>query len=108
MKIEKQIEQFIYRHGPEWPPSDAAAFVEWLQFWLNAMPPECRASARIVIDSEHEYDSTRPFIHLSYVRLETDDEEAERLRAVAGRAERQRAEELRMLAQLRAKYGDQA
>jgi hypothetical protein len=108
MKQEKRISKYIEKYSGDWPPEDAAGFVAWFQRKLDDIPPESRAKARIEIDSEENYGSSKATIEFSYARMETDEEEAEREQQAAAQAERRRAQELRTLAELQAKYGRQA
>ena len=105
MKREKQISKHIGQYDDEWPPEDAAGFMAWFHKRLDDVPPEHRATARIEIYSEENYGSSKATIEFSYTRPETDEEEAERKREAAARAESHRAQELRTLAELQAKYG---
>jgi hypothetical protein len=105
MKQEKQISKTIEQYDGEWPPEDAAGFMAWFQKRLDDVPPEHRATARIDLDSTSRYDSSYATIEFSYTRMETDEEEAEREQQAAAQAERHRAQELRTLAALQAKYG---
>jgi type IV secretory pathway component VirB8 len=72
---------------------------------LGDVPPEHRATARIEINSEDNYGNSKTTIEFSYTRMETDDEESEREKRAAAQAEHRRAQELRTLAALQAKYG---
>jgi hypothetical protein len=101
MKQEKRISKTVEKYGSEWPPEDAAGFMAWFQKRIDDVPPERRATARIKLEYALEYAT----IEISYTRMETDEEEVEREQQAAGRAWRRRAEELRKLAELQAKYG---
>lgn len=105
MKQEKRISETLEQYLGEWPPEGAAEFMAWFQKRLDDVPPEHRATARIELDSAIRYDSSYVTIEFSYTRMETGQEEAEREQQAAAQAERRRAQELRTLAELQAKYG---
>lgn len=89
-----------------WPPESLTEHIAWLAEKLESVPAECRHVAKIVIDSMSGYEGEHyGHIVISYERTETDDEEAAREAEEAARRERQRAQELRTLAALQAKYG---
>lgn len=108
MKQEKRISKTIEQYDGEWPPEDAAGFMAWFQKRLDDVPPECRDTARIDLDSTMRYDSSYATIEFSYTRMETAEEEAEREQRAANEAARRQAQELRTLAELQAKYGKSA
>jgi hypothetical protein len=107
MKQQKTIRKTVEQYDGERPPNDAAGFMEWFQKRLDDVPPEYRASAHIELDSLMRYNSSYATIEFSYTRMETDEEEAEREQQAAAQAERRRAQDLRTLADLQAKYGTQ-
>jgi hypothetical protein len=104
MKKKKTIHKTVEQHDGDWPPMDSAGFIAWFQQRIDAVPAECRASVHIELDCTMRYDSAYATIEISYVRLETDEEEAAREQQDAAQAERRRADELRMLAELQVKY----
>lgn len=106
MKQTKIIRKRVEQYYPDWPPSDAAGAIAWFQAKLDAVPAEFRETAKIEIDVTSEHGTSYATIEFSYVRPETDEEEAEREQRVAAEAERRRALELRMLAELQTKYGN--
>ena len=109
MKQEKRISKHIDKYDREWPPEDAAGFLAWFQKLLDEVPPDRRATALIEISSIDNYaDSSCATIEFSYTRIETDNEEAARIGMAEASAKRLRAEELRTLAALQAKYGKAA
>lgn len=105
MKQQKTLSITVEQYGSDWPPTDAAGALAWFRAKLDDIPAEFRDGAKIEFDSLGRYDSTYATIEISYVRPETDEEEAQREQWAAAQAERRRAEELRMLATLQAKYG---
>lgn len=105
MKQAKHISKTVEKYDGDWPPEDAAGALAWFQAKLDDVPQEFRGTARIGIDATESYGSAYATIEISYTRPETDDEEAERERQAAARADRTRAEELQMLTALQAKYG---
>jgi hypothetical protein len=105
MKREKRISKTVEQYDGEWPPKDAAGFMAWFQERLDDVPPEHRATARIELDTTRSYEDSYAAIEISYTRMETDEEEAEREQAAAAKADLIRAQELRTLAALQAKYG---
>ena len=108
MKQEKTISKTVGQYEGDWPPTDAPGFFAWVQAKLDDVPEACRSSFRVEVDSTSRYDDTYATIELSYVRQETDEEEAQREQHAAANAERQRGNELRTLAALQAKYGKPA
>lgn len=107
--MRKQMRVTVFdkdRDEGEWPPTDATECVAWFAGKLEAIPPEYRATARVGIESVPSYeDSHYVRIVICYVRPETDDEIAEREAEESRRKEAQKAQELRTLAALKAKYG---
>ena len=108
MKQEKRISKTIEQYDGDWPPTDAPGFFAWVQAKMNDAPAEWRSTFRIEVDSTSRYDSTYATIELSYVRPETDAEEAEREIHAAAQQVHRREQELRTLAELQAKYGKPA
>lgn len=92
-------------HG--WPPEPASKFTAWIAAALNEIPAEHRASATIKIGREDMgYDSgDSPTIEISYWRLETDEEIAEREAEWARRQADEMERERRTYLALKAKYG---
>lgn len=89
-----------------WPPTDATECVAWFAVKLAEIPAEYRAGAKIYIDSRSSYeDSSYARIEIYYDRPETDDEMAAREAEERRRQEAQKAQEIRTLAALKAKYG---
>ena len=105
MKQEKRISRTVEQYDGDWPPSDAAGFVAWFEAKMADVPEDARNTVRIELDSTMRYDSSYATIEVSYTRMETDAEESEREQQAAAQAERRRAQELRTLAELQAKYG---
>lgn len=105
MKQDKRISKTVEQYDGDWPPTDALGFFAWVQAKLDDVPEAYRSTFRIEVDNTSRYDSAYATIEFSYVRPETDDEEAERERQAAAQQERRRAQELRTLAELQAKYG---
>ena len=108
MKLNKTITKSVEQYDGDWPPNDAAGFLAWVQAKIDDVPQEHRNTLRIELDSTSRYDSAYATIEFSYERPETDEEEAEREGRFAAQQERRRAEELRILAELQAKYGKPA
>lgn len=105
IKQEKRISKTLEQYEGGWPPTDAPGFFAWVKAKLNDVPEAFRSTVRIELDSRGRYESTYATIEFSYVRPETDEEEAQREQQSATQAERRRAQELRTLAELQAKYG---
>jgi hypothetical protein len=67
------------RWNGDWPPEAAAGFVAWFQELLADIPDEWRQSARIELGSMGGYEGDHsPTIEVTFDRLETPDEIAER------------------------------
>ena len=93
------------QYDGEWIPNNAAEVLEWLSDKVNSIPEEFRDSALFEVDARSNYeDSAYASIRISYVRPETDEEEAKREDEERRHAERRRDGELRKLAELKAKY----
>lgn len=106
MKQEKRISKTVERYGGDWPPTDAAGFMAWFQSKLADVPEASRDTVRFELDSTELCGCSYATIEISYARMETDEEEAEREQRAAALAEQRRAEELRTLAELKAKYDE--
>jgi len=91
-------------HGPDWPPSNATEFIEWLSAKVATVPPEYRESAMIEFEAEDDCGSIDKSIHISYLRPETDDEMSRREYMEHIGEEMQQKRELAELAKLKAKY----
>ena len=105
MKQEKTISKIVEQYDGDWPPSDAVGAMAWFQAKLDDIPDEFRSTAKIELDTTSRYDSSYATIEFSYVRFETDEEEAQREQQAAARPKNRRAEEWSMLAALQAKCG---
>lgn len=82
---------------------------DFLAFWketFDKIPKEFRASAKITIRAEPDYDNTAYLdVKIKYTRPETAAEEAARLAQQQRQEDEQRLQELKTLEMLRAKYG---
>ena len=82
---------------------------DFLAFWketFDKIPEEFRASAKITIRAEPDYDGMAYLdVKLAYARPETAAEEAARLEQEQRQKDEQRFQELEMLKILRTKYG---
>ena len=93
----------------DWPPTDATEYVAWFAAKLESIPSEYRATAKIIISGVGSYeDSYYLNIEIYYHRPEVDDEMAYRGVEERLREEQQKAQELRTLATLTAKYSGTA
>lgn len=106
MKQQKQVVVFDgEQYDGEWPPEDATGCIAWFSEKLESIPPEYRSAAKIEIDVKGSYvNSCYARIEIYYDRTETDDEENAREAENQRRREAQKAQELRTLAALKAKY----
>ncbi len=106
---KNQVEELVYNSlQDEAVPENLAEAITWLQDTLDGIPAEHRASAKIEIDSESEYDSHFAVVQISYNRPETDAELAKRI-ALAERQENQAQQaELALFKRLKQKFGDGA
>lgn len=94
------------QYDGEWPPEDAAGAIAWLSEKVASIPEAFRSAAKIEFDSVGGYEGSHyARIEIAYTRLETDEEESDRMRVEEARQQRQRAAELDTLARLQAKYG---
>jgi trehalose-6-phosphatase len=108
VKQEKRISKTVEQYEADWPPSDAKGFMTWLQKIMNDIPDEYLSTAKIELGSTMRYEDSYATITFSYTRMETDEEEAEREQRAAAEVELRRAREMRLLAELQAKYGNAA
>ncbi len=76
----------------------------WLQARLEEVPAEYRSDAHISFDTDSEWGDYYATCEISYRRPETPEDIAERERQEAEQAERRRAKDLQLLAELQAKY----
>lgn len=107
MRNQKRVTVFDKeRYDGDWPPTDATKFVAWFAEKLAEIPEGYRATGKIEIESVSGYeDSHYARIEICYNRPETDDEMATREAEEQLRQEAKKAQELRTLAALKAKYG---
>ncbi len=107
MRREKRVIVFEEeKYDGDWPPDDAAGYIAWFVEKLNSIPEEYRANATIEIGSRRSYeDISFATLEIYYTRPETDSEMAARKAEERRRQEAAKAEELRTLAALKAKYG---
>lgn len=88
-----------------WPSSNLLEFADWLAQKIAIIPEEYRANAEIEIEREDFWeDSSTLEINIFYHRLETDEEEVTREKYNKLSEESKIAAELRLLADLKAKY----
>lgn len=90
----------------DYPPENALEFIEFLSNKINEIPVEYRNNAAIQLYSGRDHDVTFVSIRISYMRPETDEEEARREAEEREHNDAVRIRELRELAALREKYPD--
>ena len=82
---------------------------DFLAFWketFDKIPKEFRASAKITIRAEPDYDDMAELVvKIVYARPETAEEEAERLEQQQRQEDERRFQELEFLTMLRTRYG---
>ena len=103
--MKKTIKETVFcaeEYGSTSWPTNALEFLEWFSEKVSSVPEEYRTTATIRITSD--YDIVEMI--LEYTRSETDAEEAFRTTLEVRNADRKREQELRMLAELKAKYGE--
>jgi hypothetical protein len=84
---------------------DAATFLAKLTRFFESIPEKCRSSAVVEVDSEESaWGGYNHWFTLKYLRPETDDELAARLRLEARRAEHERKRDLQQLEYLKRTY----
>ncbi len=103
--MKNQVSQNIYRESMGYYCSSAAEFIKLIQDNVVSIPAEYRESAKVDFNMESDYGSEYCYLEISYLRPETDQEEAERIQREAARHELVKARELRELQALQAKYG---
>lgn len=95
----------VTNYEQTWPSSNLLEFVHWLAQKIAIIPEEHRSNAEIEIEREDPWESGGPLeIHIYYLRLETDEEEFTREKYNKLSEESKVAAELRLLADLKAKY----
>ncbi len=87
------------------PPETLGNFREWLDEIIDSIPEEHQAGAHIVIESRPCYDSAEHSLEIWYMRPKTEQEKQEDASKELAMQERRKADELRTLAALQAKYG---
>ncbi len=88
-------------------PHKAEALAAWLLEQVSKAPETYRGDVTIEIDSEDGYEGEHHLcIKLSYLRPETEPEASQRAAEEASRAQEAKAADLRLLAALKAQYGD--
>ncbi len=93
------------QYDGEWPPTDAAGALAWFAAKVAEVPAEFRHTAKIEIEGVTSYDSGYARILITYRRAETAEEVSARKQQEDAEVDRLRAQELRTLAALQAKYG---
>ena len=106
MKNTKIISKTISKYDEDWPPSDASGFFAWFQAKLADVREEFRSTVQIDLSSNMDYDSDYATIKISYTRHATEEENVLRQQQDASNADSLRSYELRTLAELKAKYGE--
>ena len=104
MKIE--IKVVVYDDGEyshTFPSVPGVGLIGWLSEKINTIPEEHRDSADIEIYSVGDFDDHWLNIRITYTRLETSEEEKERL-SDANKARQKELVERELLKQLKAKY----
>lgn len=105
MRQPMVVKHLYKQYGRDWPTTDARGFLEWLQEKILAIPPEGRETANINLVAEDTFGSTIVVLEITYTRMETDDEAADREQKAAVREAECRNQELATLFALQAKYG---
>jgi hypothetical protein len=100
-----RVSEYCRSFGGDWPPQDAEGFLAWVASKINAIPEEHRASTKIIVGDETEYDCSYPYIEFEYWRPETDEEMQERQERAKQDARRAEMKERRILEALKQKYG---
>ena len=107
--MEKRMieEEFInYGNCTYVMPENVDAFLDFWKETFNKIPEEFRASAKITIRAEPDYDDLAELVvKITYTRPETAAEEAARIEQQQRQEDMLRFQELGELNRLRAKYG---
>lgn len=101
----------VEEYAGGWPPSGLAEFVKWAQGHLDSIPEAFRSEAKLSIESEFDKycaDSHHPTIEIFYYRPETAAETKDRIAQKVALDDTRKANELRMLKELQAKYPEGA
>ena len=104
MKIETKV--IIYDDGEyshTFPSGQGSSLLGWLNRKVNTIPEEYRDSADILFYSVGSNDDHWLHILITYTRLETDEEEKERLSHI-NKAQQKELSERALLDKLKAKY----
>lgn len=109
MSDERKIIEVVVLDAEQYdagfPPAGLKEFQAWLSASVAGIPPEYAASTTISIGGHSGYDSdVYPSVTIAYHRPETNAEMDARLAITREHTERRKAEELRQLAALKAKY----
>ena len=110
MGKKQQVQETVFNgsrdEGEGWPPEDPAGFSAWFQERIERIPPEHRAKAKIEISSQGGYYGEHTgCIEITYLREETDEQFAARLKREEEQRQQLVAQEKRMLVALLAKHG---
>jgi hypothetical protein len=94
------------RYDGDWPSEDAAGFLAWFQDKIAEVPAEHRGAIRIELSSESGYeDSHYASIEITYTRLETPEEVADRQEGWRLQKAQQDAAQMAEYERLKAKFG---
>lgn len=85
-------------------PETAVGFIATLQEQLEEIPERYRNEAEIEIEPRNNHGDPWAELRITYYRLETDEEEATRLKEEEEKGVRLRLQELELLRTLKKKY----
>lgn len=91
-------------YNEDFMPENLVVAIEWMQSYLEQIPPEFRGSGKIEIKTDDSYGAATAHMTISYVRPETGEEERERLAREVRDTMSVEARERAELARLKAKY----
>ena len=87
-------------------PTTPDAFMEYWQEKFDRVPEEFRGTTEVSIEANNYYDSAQLELKVTYRRLETDEEAAQREAREALKLSEQEKQDRKRLAELKAKYGE--
>lgn len=106
--IERQQKRVVVveaeKYDNGFPPETVPEFLKWLDEKVGEIPKEFLSEAEIVLETTNSWDMAYAKIRISYLRPETDEEMEARFEYANKSAARARINELRQLAELKAKY----
>ena len=105
-KMKSEILVTVFKEDCNYDlPTKPDEFIAFFEEKIALVPNEYRDSARVEVEADIYYDSTKLNVMVSYKRLETDEEENARLKREKEQKAWKENQELCQLEKLKEKYG---